>query len=235
MSDAELVRAQCAECSGARNCSVLAEHLERGDEEHYQWRKHWRVLQCRGCNHVFAQTVSSNSEDLDHYYNEQGEAETIYHETVEYFPAVSRRNRPEWLSAMGVEGAENDGLSEIMTELYKALDADLSILAVTGIRTAFDAASGQLGISTGLSFRQKLDRLVQERHVRDSDRARLEVLVDAGSAAAHRGWRPDQTAIGALIEVLESFVYGAIVSPARNRRLDDRVRSVSIPARNGLT
>lgn len=108
-----------------------------------------------------------------------------------------------------------------MQEVYAALDADLNVLAAMGMRIVFDKASGILGVDPALTFEEKLEALVDE-----DDRARLETLVDAGSASAHRGWRPSTEDLDTMMDVLESFVHDAFVAPLRKKRLDRRLADI---------
>jgi hypothetical protein len=44
---------------------------------------------------VFVQTVSTNSEDYDNYYEEDGSTGTTYNETIKYWPPLSTWRKPE--------------------------------------------------------------------------------------------------------------------------------------------
>jgi hypothetical protein len=61
---------------------------------------------------------------------------------------------------------------------------------------------------------------VSRGHIGKVDQSRLEILVDAGSASAHRGWRPPAKDLSVLMDVLEHFVHEAFVVPSRKKRLD---------------
>ena len=74
-------KAHCAACGGHRYCDIQGEFLERYDDEDIWGRKTWYILQCRGCEAVFAQTVSINSEDYDQGYDRHGEEWMEYTES----------------------------------------------------------------------------------------------------------------------------------------------------------
>ena len=185
------------------------------------WCTRWYILRCRGCEHVFAQTVSTDSENSDSYQGPDGTYEQFYIETVRTWPPQAKRRRPDWFEGSGVNLKLLTGLWPIMREVYDALDADLNVLAAMGMRIAFDKAARLLGVDPDLSFREKLDKLVV-----DDDRTRLETLVDAGSAAAHRGWAPSSEELSTMMDVLEHFVHEAFVAPVRKKRLDARVEAM---------
>jgi len=61
---AETVRkAECSECGGPRNCEIRGRYDDRYDDDDsgFSGNVTWYILECRGCEHVFVQTVSTNS------------------------------------------------------------------------------------------------------------------------------------------------------------------------------
>jgi hypothetical protein len=132
-----------------------------------------------------------------------------------------RRERPKWFE-FGIEAENVDSLSEVMTELYVALENDLAILSGIGIRTSFDVASGLLNVDESLSFDKKLKQLVSLGKIGASDSERLAALIDAGSASAHRGWSAKSEDLGTMVDVLEHFVFDAFVHPYRAKKLDEQ-------------
>jgi hypothetical protein len=107
-------------------------------------------------------------------------------------------------------------------ELYSALNNDLFILSGIGIRTTFDVASELLGVEPSKTFSEKLDRLVTQEHIGRVDRDRLETILEAGSASAHRGWQPRPDDLNTMMDILEHFISEAFIVPERKRRLDAR-------------
>jgi hypothetical protein len=106
-------------------------------------------------------------------------------------------------------------------------------LSGIGIRTSFDVAAELLGIDPAKSFEEKLDALVSGEHIGKVDRDRLETLVDAGSASAHRGWVPSADDLDTMMAILEHFVFEAFVAPARRKKLDAKAveMKAKVPAR----
>lgn len=229
-------KVHCAQCGGLRNCEVRAHHAERHDEEPVQWRIDWYILECRGCEHVFAQTVATDSETYDHDYDQDGELQTYYLETVRYWPSLAKRVRPPWMTEIGITGVELPDAGKlfvVLDELYTALDNDLRTLSGIGIRTAFDVASEALGVEPSLPFKLKLDALADKNCISLTEASRLGVLVNAGNAAAHRGWRPEQSELIVMMDVLEGFIDAAFVQPARTQQLDQQVEELKgrVPAK----
>lgn len=96
-------------------------------------------------------------------------------------------------------------------------------MAAIGVRTAFDRATELLGIDPATSFERKLDRLSALGMLGANDRATLAALVDAGSAAAHRGWKPTHEALSTMLHILEGFVHKEFVL---KRGVGDLVSSI---------
>lgn len=183
---------------------------------------------------MFVQTVSTNSEDVSYFTNEIGEEDYEHTETVNYWPALAKRERPSWLHRGGIEAPDVERLDDALLELYTALENDLNILAGIGIRTSFDVASELLEIDTELRFNQKLDGLVAQGHIGAVDRERLAKLVDAGSASAHRGWKPTRAELSTMMDLLEHFIQQAFIEPHRRKQLDEKVGKLKVPPRKPL-
>jgi hypothetical protein len=75
------------------------------------------------------------------------------------------------------------------------------------MRAVFDRTAEELAIDPDLSFLDKLGELVRRGKIAEDEKGALDVLIDAGSAAIHRGWRPRSEQLDTMIEILESFVY----------------------------
>ncbi|RKG55343.1 hypothetical protein D7X30_26240 [Corallococcus sp. AB011P] len=87
-----------------------------------------------------------------------------------------------------------------------------------GIRTLIDqfatSVVGDLG-----PFQRKLEVLQHEGILGEEDRKRLSVVIDAGSAAAHRGLRPTPTALRYMMESVEHLLWGQFACRASTRKL----------------
>jgi hypothetical protein len=232
--DQKVRRAHCANCKDERNCSVEAKVEQRGGDDDFQWHTDWYVLKCRGCDHVFVQTVSSNSEDYDNYYEYNGSTGATYNETISYFPSLTKRSKPEWLFQYSLmENPKGLGLGSVLEQVYGALDNDLPTLAAIGMRTAFDLAAVQLGGKAEDSFNRKIEGLVSSSKLREKDKEMIAALVDAGSASVHRGWTPSQKELELMIEILESFIEENFIVPEKKRLLEEKSRKLrqTVPSR----
>lgn len=110
-----------------------------------------------------------------------------------------------------------------MKSVYVALDNDLGVLAAIGVRTAFDRATELLGVDPALPFKQKLDELVNIGKSGAEERKILEVATNAGSAAAHRAWKPTAKELETLMVTIEHFIYRNLLLPKRAQELETKV------------
>ena len=131
-----------------------------------------------------------------------------------YWPAPVSRQRPHWLEK--IEEVDRD-LGRLLEEMYVALDNDLRVLAAIAARTVFDSASELLRVDPAMRFEEKLDRLGADGRISLDEKNILQVLVDAGSAAAHRGWRPKADELSTMVDVVESFLHRSFVLGDGNR------------------
>jgi Domain of unknown function (DUF4145) len=216
-SSLKVIKGHCPQCGPRRNARVLHEHTDNwnDDENGMAGWETSRMLICGGCDTVYFETRSVNSEDFD----ENGPVER-----VTYYPAPSKRREPPWMWEMMLE---DDKLHSLLTETYAALNNDARVLASVGLRTIFDRASEKFGVDPDKSFKAKLDELVALGKIGQAERDSLDVLTDAGGAAAHRGWRPTVQQLGTLMNIGEAFLHRTIILDAEAQRLKK-----SIPKRN---
>jgi hypothetical protein len=138
-----------------------------------------------------------------YYRKEQWNAFRLKNSRVTYWPAPTKRQLPPWVDT--VLCWDDPELGDLITETYSALNNDARVLAALGLRTVFDRAAEDLGVDPALTFREKLDALEQIGKIGRSEKDALEVLTDAGGAAAHRGWKPSVDQLQTLMEIGEQF------------------------------
>jgi hypothetical protein len=239
---------------------VLFEHAEtkdEGDPGAFIWKgQAYRTLKCAGCNSLYfqyerlaAQHECNDSpeeeyplEELKEYIEQCkaiGEEYNILYEERHHWPEPAKeRSRPDWSKLTDAL------LTKLLSSVYTALEHDLRVLAAIGMRVVFDRASELVGIDTSESFANKLNQLHREHLISKSQKESLEVLTDAGSAAAHRGWEPDPKQLRILLNIMEHFVSSFVLEdaplpcwPARPKRMRfglSRVDSPVTPATHAI-
>jgi len=207
------VKAHCPHCDGERTCDVHGKvdvpwHWEDQQGHSMDGGVDHSLLQCRGCETVFYEHNSWNSEDIDHWYDENGDTQSEVVRTKVTYPKPETRNKPKW-----IEGRHNldNQLIDILNEMYLAYENSSYILTAIGLRTALDRATEVLGIHPGLPFDEKLDALKAGGWIGETEREILGVVTDAGNAAAHRGWSPDRDEISQFLVAMEIFLQKAFI------------------------
>ncbi len=226
----ETRKAECSSCGGVRNCWIRGKFSHHSEYDGIYFYSHHQILQCMGCDYTFFMITNANSED--YIRGDHDEIELVEHNV--YWPAVASRKYPEWFDSRRIPVEDPSELEAALVEVYGALNNELRMLAAIGMRTVFDVASKMLDIDSSLNFKEKIDELVEKKHIGPSDRARIEAFIDAGSASAHRGWRPRLDELNAMMEILEHFIYHAFVEPSDRRKLNDVAQNIKslVPPRS---
>ena len=148
------------------------------------------MLECCGCEVVCLRHT--------HVWSEDPEPEITY-----YPPPVSRA-MPQWRHKLPAK------LNSLVGEIYTALHADSRRLALMGARTAIDIVLLEKVGDRG-SFEQKLVALEKQGFVGQRSRQILEAALDAGSAAAHRGYLPEKEHLASVMDIVENILQAVYV------------------------
>jgi hypothetical protein len=97
-------------------------------------------------------------------------------------------------------------LTALLKEVYSAANDDQAKLLSMGIRASLDhLMSKMIGGDVG-GFEQKLSEMVKQDHLTKSQKESLEVVIDAGSASSHRGYRPSKELIVTMLMTMEGLI-----------------------------
>lgn len=207
------VLAHCAECGPDRRADIIFQYEQELAVSPHTGMKTFRVLQCRGCSDVFFETKSViiKGPQID-------EEEVIFLDDqttrvqIDYWPPRRKRSVPDWSIGLWLKDEE---LHDLFAETYAAFNSGLSVLTAIGMRTVFDRATLPLGINPSLTFGEKLSQLEKLDCITKTDHEGLETLVDAGSAATHRGWKPIEEQLDLMFLILEGFLHRVFILPDR--------------------
>jgi Domain of unknown function (DUF4145) len=189
MNTEDIQRCHCNNCGRDTDHwlveSRVVEDAEAvNDVAHFWWADTYAMLQCRGCGSVC----------LRHLYEDaEGEKALTY-----YPPPISRR-APLWRWKLP------DATTELLNEIYVALHNDSRRLALMGTRTLVDMLLLQEVGDAG-TFDARLKALREKGVVSEKNREVLSVALDAGSAAAHRGYKPGREEIEAVLDIVENIL-----------------------------
>lgn len=211
----------CPNCRADRKSFVVANYDRRDDDDIVWTFTVYRILECGGCEEVYFQKDQIFSEDEDYHENPvTGKTEPFIPHKISYWPSPSERVTPKWLPELL---SINNDLFLLCNDIYVALNSDLPVLAAIGVRTVFDCASELLGIAPEKNFGEKIAELKDAGKIGADEKEILKTLTEAGSAAAHRGWRPDPQELDVMMNIIEAFLYRTFVLDAEAGRLKESV------------
>jgi hypothetical protein len=151
------------------------------------WHKTYTLFICCGCESITLRRQMVFSEW------ESDEPE------IEFYPPQVSRQLPKWRDELPPE------IRELLSEIYTALHSNSRRLALMGVRTVIDLfvldRIGDIG-----TFQQKLQALVDAGYLGSQQREILNVALEAGNAAAHRGYKPSSEVLSHTIDVVESLL-----------------------------
>lgn len=189
--------AHCNKCGQETKHEVLLRRKQPGEEvanpyDHQppmtiSWSTDWTVLECRGCETVTLKRLF--------WFSEWDRGD----EQVDYFPPRLARKLPQWTESL------DEPISELLEEVYAALQSGSRRLAVMGARAVLDLFMvdkvGDIG-----GFAVKLEKLQEKGFVSKRDQETLDAALDAGNAAAHRGHAPTSEHLNHVIDIVENLL-----------------------------
>ena len=193
--DPQLERLHCNEC-GHKTTHKRLHHHSR--EHHPRWddsaddpeafEVRHELLECCGCGEVVLRDSHFGYSDSP---------------VVDYFPPRVFRKVPDWIH--DVKADEED----LLREVYRAIDANCSRLAVFGCRTLIDVRLTKMVGDIG-GFKKKLEKLEEREGISKADRATLETVLEVGNATAHRGHTPRSDDVEFVLNFIEHLLRGDI-------------------------
>lgn len=214
--------APCNECGRRTRHHEKANYSTSGEDGIVTWRITYSVLECGGCGTVsFRERVW-----FSEHQESDPDADPVYGD--KYYPPRLDRAEPTWFVDLP------DELQDVLAETYDAIYHDSRYLAAVGVRTALDMAI-VAKIGDAGTFQDKLELLELSGVTKPQDSALLKVAIEAGNAAAHRGFRPPSKHLVVMREILESVLEALFI---RSDRIDNLKRLAeelkqSVPPRRG--
>lgn len=207
-SDARVIvaKAFCNRCHQETNHNCRPVHMghytEGGGENKRPIQESWDLLVCLGCECVRIRCTKSSP----------GFSAL---ERIEYPPA-ERMRVPTWQADLP------EGLRAMHAEVHKTLQAGAFCCATMGVRTLIDmtltAAVGDKG-----NFQATLAAAVQAAHLTQQQGTILATAYDAGSAAAHRGFTPNEQQLEDALGIVENLLQGHYILGPRSFRLQSQI------------
>ena len=205
----KLKQAHCPECGPKRWADVVGHDVTKGDEDGLWWQTDYFIVRCRGCETRYFIEEFVFSEDMEEYFEEERQ-QWVGHLSprIKQYPSPIKRPEPVWSANISIK---DNLLGSLLSDIYSCLSADLSVPAAISIRTCFDRATELMGVDPAISFAEKLKELKSGGIISEGESKTLEVLTEAGSAAAHRAWRPTSAQLSTMMDILEAFLNRTLV------------------------
>lgn len=200
----ENIKSHCNVCLRATTHKVLHRDVRDETDEHdghvyLVERITFELVECCGCESVSLRHTSEHSGSPDP-------------EVTIYPPAVVRK-RPGWMGSWGFIVPQKGPKFEIRNlfrEVYSAIFTGCNRLALMGMRAIVDVALTDKVTDIG-GFSQKLDRAIKDGWIAKKSADVLLAAINAGNAAAHRGYNPEQSELNDVLDIVEHLVQALYV------------------------
>jgi len=206
----QIVRSHCSKCDGEKNAFRRSTHATSGHIEGVGWSDTWDILECCGCNSLSVKRTEWLSE-WDYIDVHPVTGNECWNEGVKvtHWPSPTKRKKPIWADSL-----DDEVLRNVLYEVYQALNHEMIVLASVGARTVLDRAMFLRVDDPKGGFAGKLKLMVENGRIGKNEKETLEVITDAGSASAHRGFAPPAPVLMTIIEAIENFLHREFVLQA---------------------
>ena len=188
------------------------EHNIRDNDGDFDCSISYYVLQCSGCDTISFLENYSDTEMYD--YSHDGEMKYYNRETI-YPPRIARK-LPQWLGNLRFI---EDELYDVLQEIYVALQNDLPVLATQGTRTALEIAMTKK-VGDKDTFLDKVNAFIEAGFMQKDLKQPLLDALNAGSASAHRGYKPNNREISEIFDLVEGIIHAVFIIPQKAKSVE---------------
>ena len=215
----------CNICKGKTNHFIRGEHtsIDYDDWDGTSLTLLLLIVECCGCENLALVKKTHFSEHVD-FYQDPISGEDIMEPLwdVSIYPPVTYRVTPTWF-----EDLPDPTLRKIAREIYKSLETESHYLATFGSRTLIDRLI-VLTVGDKGSFDKGLNALRDEGKISPHELEILQPVIQAGHAAAHRGWEPSEDQLKFILDTVEGLIHRLLVLPSYAEQLEE-----AFPSRGG--
>ncbi|MDA4846144.1 DUF5655 domain-containing protein [Hoeflea poritis] len=212
----------CNICSGHTNHFVQREYTKTSDNG-YWTKNELLIIECCGCEHSALVKRTLTEDDIEYFEDPTtGEQDSEGHWNETIYPPVTYRDLPNWFDDL-----PDPTLQEILRETYKSLQTESHYLATFGSRTLLDRLI-VLTVGDKGNFQSGLKALRESGKISQHEHEIIKPVVQAGNAAAHRGWAPSKEQLTTILDTVEGLIHRLLVLPKLAEELEE-----AVPARDG--
>ncbi|NGF75859.1 DUF4145 domain-containing protein [Fluviicola sp. SGL-29] len=197
----------CYQCKGDTKQETLFEKVEMippkelifydedGTRKESVWTieaQVWHVTECLGCERTNLNVYSRHSPAEDDLQ-------------IHHFPTKDFRTFPMWATHL------NRKYVELFGEIYISLNSGNIRLPLMGARTLLDMFIVEKIGDVG-TFKQKLEKLVSEKHISEASKKLLGIALEFGNATIHRGYVPTKEDLNSVLDIIENVLHSEVLS-----------------------
>ena len=191
----KILRSPCNLCGRDTEHDVIHTEVRSKEIESTEMLDRTEVLSCRGCKEVSVRNVIFE-------VSVQEEREEPLSQ-ITYTPPRLWHQQPKCLSDL--EQYDPD-LKSLLDEVYSAThDKQMRLLSM-GVRSVLDRMMSLALGSGAKGFKEKLSSMIKEGHLTKKQDDNMEIVIDAGSASTHRGFKPPRELLEEMVIVMEGLV-----------------------------
>ena len=217
---AKIERYFCTKCTQKTKHHIRAEHVltDHDPRDGTSFTQVMNIAECCGCEHLafVKRTHFSEHVDYDHHpITGEPQMTALWDEAI--YPPATYRSAPTWFDDL-----PDPTLRAISEEIYKSLQTESLYLATFGSRTLMDRLI-VLTVGDKGNFPKGLKALQDAGKLSQHERDILKPIIEAGHAAAHRGWAPNREQISTILDTVEGLIHRLLVLPKMSEELEDAV------------
>jgi len=208
------IEVQCQRCVGSTAHRVVADAKVSGSDHHMDWQTEYQTLQCMGCKMISFRSAASNSEDVNQWYDDNGEVQAEHTINEKLYPSriagyVGLKDEV-WLLP--------DKLRRIYQETTHALTSDQPILTGIGVRAILETLCRDKA-AKGSSLFSQIDDLVKQGVLTQVRADVLHQIRTLGNLAAHEVEPHAPAQLGLAMTVLNHLLEEVYILPEKAKRL----------------
>jgi hypothetical protein len=193
------MQSHCNTCGGDREHVVIHEESETWSDDRYDvdGGTTYQMVKCGGCGTFSMRRETWCSEWTDDHGRPEGK--------VDYFPPRLFRKIPAWHADLQTYLPAEKTISDLLQEIYVALQNDLRRLAAMGIRSLLEHMMIDKVSDQG-SFKKNITKFKDSGFISSVQMNFIETALEAGHASIHRDFKPTVAVLISLIDISESLV-----------------------------